>query len=556
MNIGRDRRRMTLNKNNQKRKVLAEDVALARYSVISPLVCREMKHEEYGAELARVHSALHLFPDGPRRVSKRSISRWCNFYRKGRPPEVAPGFDALLPDVRSDLGRARKLDAEVVGRAIALREEAPSRKTGRLIEIIVSEAKLANKKTPHICESTLNYHLRARGATRKRLQGKSRVFRRFEHSHRNACWQGDWSNGIWVPHPTKPGKMRQCFLHGFIDDRTRYIPHAEFYFRQNLPCLEDCLRKAVLKGGVPDMTYTDNGSSYQARQFKLMTARLGTRLVFATEFCPEGKGKIERWIQTVQDDFLEEARVSGAASLAELNTFFWAWLEKVYHSRKHSTTKQSPRVLWEAEVDRIKMIPPEKLVDIFLWEEERTVDKSGVFQFEGNRYPVSEHLVREKIQVRFDAFDLSKIRVYHNNVFVEVVSPEKTVNHTYSKAMPRRHDKNAPLESSKAFRRQLSEEYKAKIQEAVAAIPKMSADAEFLNERGFYDLLKAVLSRHELRPAEKNLSFEFFQRFSPLSKKTVEKALTELVSEKGNRLHLRAYLTKIQAAIVAAKGGR
>lgn len=327
---------MTLNKNKQKRKVLAEDVALARYSVISPLVCREMTYEDYVAELARVQSALHLFPDGTRRVSKRSISRWCSYYRKGRPPAVEPGFDALLPDVRSDLGLARSLDAEIVGRAIALREEAPSRKTGRLIDMIVSEARLANKKPPHICESTLNYHLRARGATRKRLRGKSRAFRRFEHPHRNACWQGDWSNGIWVPHPTQPGKMRQCFLHGFIDDRTRYIPHAEFYFRQNLPCLEDCLRKAILKGGVPEITYTDNGSSYQARQFKLMTARLGTRLVFATEFCPEGKGKIERWIQTVQEDFLEEARVSGAASLAELNTFLWAWLDKVYHSRKHS----------------------------------------------------------------------------------------------------------------------------------------------------------------------------------------------------------------------------
>jgi hypothetical protein len=40
-------------------------------------------------------------------------------------------------------------------------------------------------------------------------------------------------------------------LHLFIDDCTRYVPHGEFYFRQNLPCLEDCFRKAVLKGGVP-----------------------------------------------------------------------------------------------------------------------------------------------------------------------------------------------------------------------------------------------------------------------------------------------------------------
>ena len=173
------------------------------------------------------------------------------------------------------------------------------------------------------------------------------------------------------------------------------------------------------------MFYVDNGPCYQARQFKLLTGRLGIHLVYATEFCPEGKGKIERWIQTVQQDFFQEAELSGATTLAELNVFFWAWLDKIYHARKHTSTGHSPRELWEGSSQKIRYVPPEKLVDIFLWEEERTVDKSGTFQLDGNRYPVAEQLVREKIQVRFDPFDLEKVRVYHNGVFVEVVSPER-----------------------------------------------------------------------------------------------------------------------------------
>ncbi len=544
-----------MSKNNLKRKVLAQDVALARHSVIAPLVCRELSSQEYAVELARVRAAVHLFPDGPRRVSGRSISRWCHYYRNGRSPAEEPGFDALIPDVRSDMGLARNLDQDIIARAIALREEAPSRKTERLIELIKSEARAANKEIPKICESTLNYHLRAHGATRKRLGAKSRVFPRFEHPYRNSCWQGDWCDGPWLPNPVKPGEMRKCYLHGFIDDRTRYVSHAEFYFRQNLPCLEDCYRKAVLKGGVPEIAYVDNGACYQARQFKLMTARVGTHLIFATEFCPEGKGKIERWIQTVQDDFMEEAKHADLQTLAELNTFFWAWLDRVYQSRKHSTTKAVPRDLWVAEAERIKVVAPHRLVDIFMWEEERTVDKSGTFQLSGNKYPVCEQLVREKIEVRFDPFDLTKVRVYHNGRFVEIVSPEKTVSHTYTKAMPRRHDKHAPLESSKAYRRQISEEYKAKVEEAVAALPKQ-LESEFLTERRFYELLLNTLSRHELRTAEKNLAFEFFQRYAPVSKPTAERALLELVGEKGNRLHLRAYLNKIQSALSASKGGQ
>ena len=545
-----------MNKNHQQRKVLIEDVAMARYAVISSLLCRQWTPEEYSAEINRLSSGLHQFPEGLRRVSRRSIRRWCRYFRNGRPPENESGLKALYPQARSDLGQTRGLDPAIIERAIELREEAPSRKTSRLIDLIVNEARQRGEEPPVIYESTLNYHLRARGCTRSRLRSKTRVFRRFEHPHRNSCWQGDWCHGIWLPHPTQPGKRRQCFLHGFIDDRTRYIPHAEFYFRQNLPCLADCLRKAVLKGGVPEMTYVDNGACYQARQFKMMTARLKTHLVFATEFCPEGKGKIERWIQTIQGDFFEEAEHSGAQTLAELNTFLWAWLDQVYHPRKHSSTGKPPQHLWEAEGERIRVLEPEKLVDIFLWEEERTVDKSGVFQLDGNKYPVSEHLVREKVQVRFEPFDLEKVRVYHNGVFVEVVSPEKLESRTYSKAMPRRHNKKEPLESSKAFRKQLSGAYQKQVNQTLAGLPQESELQGFFSEQGFYDFLRSALSRQELRVQEKNLAFEFFQRYAPLSKAVAESSLQSIVSEKGNRLHLRSYLRKIKEGIASQKGGR
>jgi transposase InsO family protein len=545
-----------VNKNDQRRKVLGEDVALARYAVISPLICRAMSADEHAAEVQRLCTVLHRFPDGLRRVSKRNVRRWCGYYRHGRPPEYLQGLDALLPRVRGDLGHARKMDPAIIERAIELREEAPSRKTTRLIELIVSEARRRNETPPRISESTLNFHLRARGATRKRLRAKDRVFRRFQHPYRNSCWQGDWSNGLWLPHPSKPGKMLQCFLHGFIDDRTRYVPHAEFYFRQNLPCLEDCMRKAVLKSGVPEMTYVDNGPCYQARQFKLMTARLGTRLVFATEFCPEGKGKIERWIQTVQEDFMDEAQHSGAQTLAELNAFFWAWLDNVYHARKHSTTGFTPRQLWEDQAERARTIAPERLVDIFLWEEERTVDKSGTFQLGGNRYPVSEHLVRERVQVRFDPFDLASARVYHNGVFVEVASPEKLASQTHNKAVRRRTEKALPLESARAFRRQLSGEYQNRVAETLAGLPGDSEGSGFLSLQSFLELLRTALSRHELRPHEKNLAFEFFQRYAPIVQATAEQALASIIAEKGNLLHLRPYLRKIQEAGAAARGGQ
>lgn len=165
-----------MSRNKQQRKVLAEDVALARYSVISPLVCREMTAEEYSEEVARVSAAVHRFPDGPKQVSKRNVRRWCAYYKKGRPPHGAPGFDALLPAVRSDLGQSRVLDPDLIDRAVALREEAPNRKTSRIITLLKSQAKERGEPLPKISESTLNYHFRARGATRHKELLSNLVF--------------------------------------------------------------------------------------------------------------------------------------------------------------------------------------------------------------------------------------------------------------------------------------------------------------------------------------------------------------------------------------------
>ncbi len=84
--------------------------------------------------------------------------------------------------------------------------------------------------------------------------------------------------------------MKRSHLHLFLDDHTRYPVHGEFYFKENLPCLEDALRKAILKGGIPSIVYVDQGAVYRARQIRLLAARIGFRLVLATPFSPEGKG--------------------------------------------------------------------------------------------------------------------------------------------------------------------------------------------------------------------------------------------------------------------------
>jgi putative transposase len=530
----------------------AMDVALARYAVIAPLVSRNLSREEYRKERAKVLACTHKFPgEAERVIYRRTVERWLGWYRHGRSNDngvvvTEPGLEALKPVPRTDHGSVRVLPVALIEQAARLRMEDPRRSTQTIVSMLKTDFGARGEGLAEFETATLAYHLRARRLTRRHLKQEGRAYPRYEHPYRNAVWQGDWTQGILLPDPTHPNKQRMCHLHAFIDDHTRYLVHGEFYFRQNLPCLEDCFRKAILKGGIPQCAYWDNGAVYHARQVKLLAGRLGIQIIFATPYAPEGKGKIERFFRTLKNSFYPEAMHSDLKTLDELNTFFWGWLDRVYHATMHSEIQQTPLERWQAGSEQVRMPEPGLLVDLFLWEETRQVDKSGCVQLGGNHYPVGEHMVGQGVEVRFDPFDLSVIRVYHRGDFVETASPLTLVSHTLRKAMPKRADKVAPLESSTAYCRQISQSYRREI----ATVMEQSRQPgekpnECLTRTEFVALLSTTLERG-FTVAEVSLSTDFFQRYAPMRAQLVTAALRLAVDEKGAKRHLRFYLDVIR----------
>lgn len=530
-----------------------EAIALARYSVIAPLVSRKFNtKEERSAEIKRVATSVHKFPDNEeKKVSERNVRRWLDWYQNGRQFKkhgLEPGLQALEPIMRDDYGEVRVLDAGVVDRAVQLRREAPGRSTATLLQLLESEARQRGDAWEPVEEATLAFHLRRRGVTRKLLKREGRVYPRYQHDHRNAVWQGDWTHGIWLPHPTEPGKQKQCHLHVFIDDHSRYIVHGEFYFRQNLPCLEDCFRKAILKGGLPEVVYVDNGAVYQARQMQRVAARLGTQLVHATPYHPQGKGKVERFFGYVQTAFYPEAERAGLTTLEELNTFFWAWLKEHYGARIHSETQQSPQARWDAGAANVRWPDPASLGDLFLWEVERSVTKAGCIELGGNEYPAPEHLVGHRLSVWFDPFDLSSVRLYYHNKLEAVATPQKLVSHTFRKAQPRRLEKLAPLESSTAFRKQLSEGYRQEIAAVLNQSRGIESDRLCLTRVELAALLSESLGGRNFTVEEGTRITDFFNRYAPLLSDVARTVLQHAVEEKGAHRHLRFYLESLRQA--------
>lgn len=519
-----------------------QEVAIARFAVIAPLVTRPLSPPELTEARRGILATPHAFPGTGehKRVSARTLGRWVSAYQAALPKGTIAALEALAPQGRSDKGQPRVFSQETLDEAIRLRLELNTRSTADLLAHLPDAPK----------EATLAYHLRRRAATRKALAAKGKAFPRYEAEHPNATWQSDVTEGFWLPDPTDPNKRREVHLMGFIDDYSRLVTHGEWYFKESLPCLFDCLKKAVIKHGVPAKLYWDNGPIYRSKQVALVAARLGTKVIFSTPYAPEGKGKIERFWQTVAHSFMKEAAHAGIESLAELNQHFWAWLE-TYHRRVHGSTGQSPLARWEAGAEFIRRPHPADLAEAFLWEETRQVKKTGTLSLAGNEYRVSDLLVGHTVAVRYDPLDLATVRVYRDGQFIELAAPYRLTAHTHRKATPKPQDaKYLPLASSKRLLAAQTTARQAKVNLELAPLAEPPGDR--LTQESWLRLLENVLNRELVEP-EGPTAAHFFQRHAPMRAEQIGEILRAVVDRRGADRHLAFYLAEVYVALTGGQ---
>jgi len=259
---------------------------------------------------------------------------------------------------------------------------------------------------------TLDTHLRQAGKTRKLLRAHTVPYKSFEREHVNGLWQSDASDGPWLPDTERPDRMRRTHLIAFIDDHSRLVPYAEFFFDEALPRLERVFKVAMLRRGVPNAVYVDNGAIFNANQFRAACATLRIEAIYASPYHPRGKGKVEQLWHQLQMSFYPEVTASNIADLATLNQSLWAWLDRVYHVREHGQTGQTPFDRFTAGIDQIRTVDPETLRLAFQWRTKRLVTGRATISFQGNLYHVDPAWCGQTIELRYDPFDLSQMDIY------------------------------------------------------------------------------------------------------------------------------------------------
>jgi putative transposase len=325
------------------------------------------------------------------------------------------------------------------------------------------------------------------------------LYRR-EATRPNEMWQADHCLlDIWVLDPT--GKPRRLWLTVILDDYSRAVAGYLLSF-QAPSALQTALalRQAIWRKaeahwhicGIPDIFYTDHGSDFISRHIEQVSADIKMQLVFSHPGRPRGRGRIERFFNTVNQLFLcsqpgytppktpSTPAATPILTLAELETNWRTFLLEDYHQRMHSETGQAPQVRWEAGGWLPRL--PESLehLDLLLLTvaTSRRVQQDGI-RFQGLRYLdlTLAGYVGEDVTIRYDPRDMAEIRVYHQEEFVcravcqEIAEQTLSLKEIIAARRQRRKELREQLSSREAAVRLLLEVHQSPPQPQPTAEP-------------------------------------------------------------------------------------
>jgi len=406
----------------------AEQVALFRFRVIAEPANPRLTAAERGRIVRALAAQTHAHPDGTMRAySRGTLDRWTAAYQ-------ALGLEGLRPQKRADAGAVRR-HPELLAEAAALRAERPARSAAHIADILRARYGIV------VSQRTIRSHLRRKGLDRASLGTQpARVFGRYEAERPNQRWIGDVLTGPLVPCPRVAGSKR-AKLFMLVDDHSRLLVHGRWVHEENTRAGQDVLRAAIVRRGLPEALYVDNGAPYSNAALERCCAVLGVRLVHSQPYRPQGRGKQERLNRVIRERFLLEAEHTGIESLEVLNDRFHAWAESVLNTRVHTETGQTPLARWQAGGPP-RAADPILLAEAFRWSATRVVSKTATISLAGNRYQVDPSLCGHRIELRYDPEDLTSLTVFVDGATQGIATPLVIGRHTHP-AVPQA-DRPAP----------------------------------------------------------------------------------------------------------------
>ncbi len=353
------------------------------------------------------HVSKRTFVDQPTNreyhFTWRTISTWLYRYKRH-------GITTLDNRTRSDKNRTRKVQVNELAEAINdVIGSFSTNKVGKIPKMALYRRLLERNYFQRSQLSQTTFYRLLRDNDLLTQQSNEKLRRSFCMQYANELWQADTLYGPSIKQPD--GRWKKTFLIAFIDDASRVITHAQFFYRDNTVCMIEAFRTALFKRGKPERLYFDNGANYSSKEILQACVRLDIHLSHAPIRDGAAKGKIERFFRGFRDRFLVQHREF--TSLKELNDKTGDWIENHYNSQLHSGIQMIPLDRFNLDRGRIKFLTDDEYTeDVFFIEQTRKVSKTNVFSINSQQYECPVDLREKSIQVRFDRNQRDRFIVY------------------------------------------------------------------------------------------------------------------------------------------------
>lgn len=159
-------------------------------------------------------------------------------------------------------------------------------------------------------------------------------YQSFEKPEPNLLWQMDFKGQFQM------GDGRWCWPLTIVDDHSRYALDIRGCFDQTTATVRPLLENTFRRYGLPAAFYVDNGSPWggsepgQYTPLRVWLLKLGVRVIHATPYHPQGRGKNERFHRTLKREVLD---ASLPIDMRHAQEVFDSWRHAYNHVRPHQS---------------------------------------------------------------------------------------------------------------------------------------------------------------------------------------------------------------------------
>lgn len=292
-------------------------------------------------------------------VSRQSVHGWIRKYRGG-------GVAALADQSRRPHGHPQQAGAELERQICELRRQHPRWGKYRLRHELGRGGVDPPPSASTIYRVLVRNHLATPVSRKRRRQD----YKRWERPGPMQLWQMDLKG------PIPLGDGTTCQLLSGLDDHSRFCVIATLLPRATGRAVCAAFLGALRRYGLPEEVLTDNGKQFTGRYGKPRPAevlfericRLNGILGLLTKVrSPTTTGKVERWHQSIQNEFLD---VQGPfADLASAQAALDAWRHDYNFHRPHqaldmATPASKFRAVPAAEREATALVIPPQLAEV------------------------------------------------------------------------------------------------------------------------------------------------------------------------------------------------